>query len=186
LLQASRRHTRRSFAVAALSAAVGYGFYQWVARSRAVGMLQEPLRWALQANAALSQAVFGDRAMAPTYPLSRAENLRVNGVFGLKKKLVPESWRLQMVGVEKASSRPEYVSDVTAWEYRYESSANHEDPGHDTKVRPRVDTAEKMAPAQVVGTEKALERRPGSRPETRPQPRSQARSGETWQRGSRR
>ena len=99
VLQESRKHTRRSFAIAAAGAAAGWGFYEWIDNSHRLSMQPKPFRRAFQANARLSRAIFDDRALAPTYPLKRAEDLRVNGVYGLKQALVPESWRLQMTGV---------------------------------------------------------------------------------------
>jgi hypothetical protein len=102
--------------------------------------------------------------LAPTYSLKRAEELRVNGVYGLKQSMVPESWRLQLTGVANARSYPQYVPDVTAWEYRYEDVKSHEDMGHDTKVAPSADTAEKMAPASMVAQEKIRQERAGRMP----------------------
>ena len=102
VVAASRKHTRRSFSVAALAAAAGYGFCRWVYYSPSEGEQPIPRRRAIQANAALSKKVFDDRAMAPTYPVSRAEHLRINGLMGLKDALLPESWRLQLVGAANA------------------------------------------------------------------------------------
>jgi hypothetical protein len=48
---------------------------------------------------------------------------------------------------------------VTAWEYRYEASNTNEDKGHDTKVAPGSDTAEKMPPEPMVEQEKRREQR---------------------------
>src|ERR1700684_2156020 len=151
VLAESRKHTRRSFAIAALGAAAGWGLYEWIDHSQRLSMQPKPLRRAFQTNAGLSHAIFDDRALAPTYPLKRAEELRVNGVYGLKQSMVPESWRLQLTGVANARSYPQYVPDVTAWEYQYEDVKTHEDMGHDTKVAPgaprvapSADTAEKM------------------------------------------
>ncbi len=127
-------------------------------------MQPKPLRRAFQANARLSRAIFDDRALAPTYPLKRAEDLRVNGVYGLKQALVPESWRLQLTGVANAKSYPQYAADVTAWEYRYADVKTNEDQGHDTKVAPSADTAEKMAPASMVAGEKIRQERAGRMP----------------------
>ena len=129
----SRKHTRRSFAIAAAGAAAGWGLYQWIDRSPRLSMQPKPLRRAFQTNARLSHAIFDDRALAPTYPLKRAEDLRVNGVYGLKQALVPESWRLQLTGVANATSFPQYAADVTAWEYQYADVKSQEDQGHDTK-----------------------------------------------------
>ncbi|MGB8535378.1 MAG: molybdopterin-binding oxidoreductase, partial [Acidobacteriaceae bacterium] len=119
VLRESRKHTRRSFAIAAVAAAAGWGVYEWIDSSHPLGMQPKPFRRVFQANARLSRTIFDERALAPTYPLKRAEELRVNGVYGLKQALVPESWRLQMVGVANARNYPQYVPDVTAWEYQY-------------------------------------------------------------------
>jgi hypothetical protein len=158
-LDESRKHTRRSFVVAAVGAAAGFGVYQWIGSSDVEGRQPKPFRRAFQTNAKLSRAVFNDRALAPTYSLNRAEDLRVNGVYGLKEALVPESWRLQLVGVANARSFPQYTGDVTGWEYKYEAAKTTEDRGHDTKVAPSADTAEKMAPADMVAKEKIREER---------------------------
>ncbi len=160
VLAQSRRHTRRAFALAAVGAAAGYGFYRWVGDSREEEMLPAPLRRALQANAALSRAVFDERALAPTYPLSRAENLRLNGNYGLKQELIPESWRLQLVGVRDAAANSRFVPDVTAWQYRYTAAPAGQDQGHDNKTPPKSDTAAKMAPKPMVGQAEAKQNRP--------------------------
>jgi Oxidoreductase molybdopterin binding domain len=157
VLKESRKHTRRSFVVAAAGAAAGFGVYQWIGSSKILGRQPAPFRRAFQLNAKLSRALFDDRALAPTYSLNRAEELRVNGVYGLKEALVAESWRLQLVGVANVRSFPQYTSDVTAWEYKYEAAQTGEDRGHDTKVPPSADTAEKMAPADMVAKEKIRE-----------------------------
>ena len=66
-----------------------------------------------------------------------------------------------MVGTPaNAKSFPQYASDVTtAWNIEYEATKTNEDQGHDTKVDPSADTAEKMPPAVMVATEKIREQR---------------------------
>jgi DMSO/TMAO reductase YedYZ molybdopterin-dependent catalytic subunit len=167
VLKESRKHTRRSFAVAAAGAAAGWGLYQWIDQSTRLSMQPKPLRRVFQANARLSRTIFDDRALAPTYPVKRAEELRVNGVYGLKEELVPESWRLQLTGVANAKSFPQYATDVIAWEYQYSTAKTKEDQGHDTKVAPGADTAEKMAPASMVAGEKVFQERAGRMPRGR-------------------
>jgi hypothetical protein len=159
VLADSRSHTRRSFAVAALAAGAGYAFYHWIPRSAEDMAQPELLRRTLQANAALSRAVFDERALAPTYSLSKAETLRVNGVYGLKRTLIPDSWRLQLVGMRGAEQHARFSSDVTAWEYRYADVEDHEDQGHDTKVAPSQDTAQKMAPLPMMDAAKRQQQR---------------------------
>ena len=165
VLAASRRRTRRSFVVAAAGAAAGYGFYRWIDQSDEVQMLPSPVRRALLANASVSRKVFDERALAPTYPVSRSERLRTNGDFGLKQDLLLASYRLQVVGVLNERQRPQYVKDVTTWDYRYMSKDKDsgEDEGHNTKERPEsgagdggkmpegADAGKKMTPGAVAG-----------------------------------
>ncbi|MCU1323240.1 MAG: oxidoreductase molybdopterin binding protein [Acidobacteriaceae bacterium] len=149
--RASGKRTRRSFLAAVVAAAGGYGFYRWIDRSPGDQMIPRPLRKGLNVDEAMTRGVFGERGMTPTYPVARAEELRVNGVYGLKQELIPESWRLQLVGVAGAKQLPQYVDDVTAWEYRYAAKKDEKDSGnHDTKVAPQgeaSDTGVKMSPA---------------------------------------
>ena len=133
----SGRRTRRSFLVAAAAAAGGYGFYRWIDRSPGDQLIPRPLRKMLDFNAKVSRAVFDERGLAPTYPVSKSMELRTNGNYGLKLELVPKSYRLQMVGVENAKRFPQYVDDVTAWEYKYAAKKDNGPVLHDTKVAPK-------------------------------------------------
>jgi hypothetical protein len=133
----SALRTRRSFLVAAVAAAGGYGFYRWIDRGPGEQRIQRPLRRMLDFNAKVSRAVFDERGLAPIYPVSKSMELRTNGNYGLKMDLVPESYRLQMVGVENAKRFPQYVEDVTAWEYKYAAKKDAGPVLHDTKVAPK-------------------------------------------------
>lgn len=172
-LAESRRHTRRSFAVAAAASVAGFVAYEWLEKRPSDGMLPSPYRRALESNAALSRGLFQERALSPTYPLSRAETLRVNGLAGLKQMLDPASYRLQLVGARDAAGHPRAVPDVTAWQYRYVETKSTEDPGHNTKTPPSSttpassDTAEKMAPAPMLEQEKKRQNRSGRMPRGR-------------------
>src|SRR5258708_7453850 len=133
----SGRRTRRSFLVAAAAAAGGYGFYRWIDRSPGDQLIPRPLRKTLDFNAEVARGVFDERGLAPTYPVGKSMELRTNGNYGLKMDLVPESYRLQMVGAEKANRFPQYVDDVTAWEDRYAAKREPGPVQHDTKVAPK-------------------------------------------------
>ncbi len=170
----SRKHTRRAFVGATAAAAAGYGLYRWIDRSPGVEMQPGPLRRAFQTNAAIAQAIAHDHALAPTYSLKEARDLRVNGVYGLKKTLAPGSWRLQLVGMREAVRHPRFAKDVTAWEYQYVDADGHEDQGHDTKVDPNAKTAEKMAPESMLNQAKEAEESTGRR-----MPRGQEEAGES-------
>ena len=161
----SRKRTRRSFVLAAAAAAGGYSLYNWLDHLPADEHQPGGYRKAFETNAAISQRVFHDEALAPTYPLSKAETLRVNGVYGLKKMLEPSSYRLQLVGSSFSSSHPRYSRDVTSWEYGYIDEKTMEDQGHDTKTPPpSARTSEKMPPASMVEQERKNEDRSGRMP----------------------
>jgi hypothetical protein len=135
---ASGQRTRRSFLVAGVAAAGGYGFYRWIDRSPGDQLIPRPLRKALDFNARVARGVFDERGLAPTYAMDRSMELRVNGNYGLKMDLVPESYRLQMVGVANEKTFPQYVDDVTAWEYKYAAKKDAGPVEHDTKVAPKM------------------------------------------------
>jgi hypothetical protein len=136
----SGRRTRRSFLIGAAAAAGGYGFYRWIDRSPGDQLIPRPLRKMLNFNAKVARGVFDERGLAPTYPVNKSVELRTNGNYGLKMDLVPESYRLQMVGVENAKRFPQYVDDVTAWEYKYAAAKMPSPTLHDTKVAPKDET----------------------------------------------
>ena len=146
VLAASRRRTRRAFVGFGAAAAAAYSFRRYLKDAPFDEMIPGLLHKAYAWNADVSRAVFREHALAPTYPRSRAETLRVNGVFGLKMQLKPGSYRLQVVGVRGAERSPFYVRDTTAWEYAYEAVASQEDQGHDSKTDPSKMSSIKMAP----------------------------------------
>jgi hypothetical protein len=134
VLAASRRYTRRSFAVAGVAAAAGFGFYRWVDYSRSIGDQPLPRRRAFETNAAVARTLFAERGLAPTYALHRAVKLRINGLVGLDHAIVPETWRLQVAGAARPESFPQYSPDITAWEYEYMREAHGEQGDHFTSV----------------------------------------------------
>ena len=164
VLAASRRRTRRAFVSFGAAAAAAYGFRRYLKDAPFEEMVPGLLHKAYAWNADLSRAVFDEHALAPTYPRSKAETLRVNGVFGLKMQLKPESYRLQVVGVRDAERSPFYVRDTTAWQYAYETSASQEDQGHDTKTDPSKMSSIKMAPEGMQQKTEQDENHTGRKP----------------------
>ena len=136
----SARHTRRSFLVAGVVAAAGYEFYRYLDKAPEDEGIGGPMRRALNINASLSRGIFNERGLAPTYDLTKAKDLRVNGNYGLKQDLLPESYRLQLVGAANAQAHPRYVPDVTTWDYKYKVAAAAY-TGHDTKEAPKAEPA---------------------------------------------
>jgi hypothetical protein len=56
------------------------------------------------------------------------------------------------------------VKDVTAWEYRYNAPPANEDKGHDSKVDPNLQTANKMAPESMQDKAQEDENHTGRKP----------------------
>src|SRR5579875_2176116 len=73
VLAASKRRTRRAFLTAGAAAAAAYGFYHWLDYGPQQDMLPALLDKTYNANATLSRTLFREHALAPTYPLNRAE-----------------------------------------------------------------------------------------------------------------
>ena len=123
--------------MAGLGAAAGYEFYHRLWTAKSLELLQKPLRKSLGFDQAVAQKLFDERALAPTFPLAKAVDLRINGNYGLKQDLLMDSYRLQVVGVDQASKFSQYVPDVTAWSYKY-AAEQAAYTGHDTKEAPKA------------------------------------------------
>ena len=137
--RASARRTRRSFLVGGVAAAAGYGVWRAIDGSQPVGRLQSALRAVTNFDAAVNRAVWGERGLAPEYPVSHASPLRLNGVVGMDETLELASWRLQLAGVANAERSPFYVKDVTAWEYKYAGAMQPDKQSEDVKSAPKSD-----------------------------------------------
>ena len=135
----SAQRTRRSFVVGGAAAALGYGLWYWIDNSAPIGRIQGVLRRTLQANAAINRALWGERGLAPEYPVSRAVPLRLNGVVGMEATLDLASWRLQLAGVASPESSPLYARDVTAWQYKYSGDMQPDQQSLDVKSAPKSD-----------------------------------------------
>ncbi len=129
------RRTRRSFLVGAVGAAGLVGAWKWILKRPEIGGVPGPLRHTLDFDGAVSRAIFGDRALAPTFPVSRAVmNARVNGVIGLDPALRLDRWRLQVKNLADAQSSPQYVADVNTWKYTDDAAIMAQDDSLDTYV----------------------------------------------------
>ncbi len=108
------RLTRRSFAVGA--AAAGVGFLGWLGLRSA--SLEDrtpwPLRRMLEFNEKVGSALFRESALAPDFGADRVTEPRVNGWIGLGEDFDPARWQLQVHGSDGARPRFFALDDVKA------------------------------------------------------------------------
>jgi hypothetical protein len=158
LLRISARRTRRSFLAMVVAAGGGYWLYNRLGNSRQIGMLQWPLRRAEEYNAALFRQIFGERGLAPTYPINRATNLRLNGDVGLYSDLDLNTWRLKLTGADHAERYPQYSKDTNLWAYLPNQGAAQQPVEQAQAEPPPLDTKTPngspngMLPQQLTGT----------------------------------
>jgi len=149
------RKSRRSFLIGGAAALAAVGAYEWLDHAPQVGQLQKPLRMAENANAAISRAIFQESILAPTYPKSQATPLRLNGDIGLDD-LVLDSWRLQVVGLDRPERYPQFTPDVDLWNYR---SANDPTPASDPSQG--ADVKGESAAQKAVPSSAGITKTPG-------------------------
>ncbi|WP_212733145.1 molybdopterin-dependent oxidoreductase [Terriglobus roseus] len=132
-----RTRTRRSFLIGGAAALASAGLYEALYRSKAVNQLQWPLREVHEANRALTNLLFRQRVLAPTYKPSEVTGLRINGDFGIDTGLIESSWGLQLVGLDRPQQYRQFLPDVDLWEYRskddYESQTEARSQEPDVK-----------------------------------------------------
>ena len=126
------RKSRRAFLVGGAATLAAYGGYKWLHGATPIDQLQGPLRRAEEFNASFFRQLFCERGMAPTYDLSRATPLRVNGDIGLQS-LILDSWRLQVVGIDQPQRYRQFAGDVDLWTYRTNDTANDTSEADDTQ-----------------------------------------------------
>ncbi|HZU28198.1 MAG TPA: hypothetical protein VFA04_21895, partial [Bryobacteraceae bacterium] len=72
------RRTRRSFITGGIAALAGLGVWEFVRTSHREGQTPWPLRQALETNEQLSRGYFRPARLAPQFPVSAAEPVKVN------------------------------------------------------------------------------------------------------------
>ena len=132
----SARRTRRSFVVGAAASAAGYGLWRAIGSSKQEGRQPEALRRTFQTDAEVSRTVFDERGLSPTYPISDAKPLRLNGTVGLAEVLHTPGWRLQLAGLANPEKYPQYKKDVTDWTYTYSGDMQPSPQSTDVKAAP--------------------------------------------------
>lgn len=127
-----RKRSRRGFLAGGLAAAGAYGVWHWIKYSPMIDDLQRPLRRAMQFNSAVSQTIFQDRGVAPTFPVDEAvADVRLNGNIGIDPVIKLDTWRLQVTGLPAAHSAQQYVPDVNTYKYAEDTALMDQNPDVD-------------------------------------------------------
>jgi len=106
VLRQARRRTRRSFLVAGAAALAGLSGWEWLTSRRQDNGIPWPLRSALQINEQFARDYFKGSRLAPTFPVSKAGEVKVNGTEGMDDDFDPSTWKLQMIGLAENSGIP--------------------------------------------------------------------------------
>ena len=91
--------SRRSFLWGALAVGATFGGVKWLDAQRTEDGALWPLRRGLQTNEQLWRDFFRPSRLATTYPASRAQPIRVNGLIGMENEIDPEKWKLRVAGL---------------------------------------------------------------------------------------
>jgi DMSO/TMAO reductase YedYZ molybdopterin-dependent catalytic subunit len=94
-----RRRSRRAFLTAGLAAVGAVSGWTWLKSRRDVDGLPWPLRLGHQVNEQVWTDFYDTSRLAPTFPRSRAEVPRVNGLIGLAGDFDPAAWTLRVEGL---------------------------------------------------------------------------------------
>lgn len=122
-LAGHQRRSRRDFLAAAVAAVAGAGMWKWLNDRPEVDGLASPVRKAMELNAGIARRIFREQALAPEFERSKAvSSFRRNGDIGLTE-IMPEDWRLQLVGILNPASYAQYSKDVAAWTYGMNESS---------------------------------------------------------------
>jgi molybdopterin-dependent oxidoreductase-like protein protein len=151
LLRISAHRTRRSFLVMAAAAGGGFWLYNRLGNSHQIGMLQWPLRRAEEYNAALFRQTFRERGLAPTYSVSQATQLRLNGDVGLYPNLDLKTWRLKLVGADHAERYRQYSQNMNLWAYLPNGGAAQQPVEQAQAELPPLDSKKSAAKGSPIG-----------------------------------
>ncbi len=90
--------SRRSFLWAGVTLATGFAGWRIFTHNPQQDGILSPLRHALQFNENLSHSLFSPSRLVATYPAARAENMKINGTYGVEDDLDADAWRLKVEG----------------------------------------------------------------------------------------
>ncbi len=105
--QKIKRRSFLAFAVFTLAGAGGVGLWQTFRNlPKNTARQAAPTRKILKFNEKVSDILFSEKHLAPTYPVTAAARKpRVNGKVGLAKPFEPENWQLQVISPNNTAQK---------------------------------------------------------------------------------
>lgn len=144
--RAMRGRSRRGFLIGGAAAIFGYFGYKWLKMPEQNWIFFRGFKF----NEDVSQTLYSPERLAPEFPKSSVQPLRVNGGEGMSAGFDPARWRLQLVGVENPQQFPQFVEDIA-----YETAMDGENKMqgsndlHETQDAKQNPGATEMPPATV-------------------------------------
>ena len=93
------RQTRRGFLGLGAGMLVGLGAFEWLTSRRMTNGVPWPFRSTLEVNEQLAHDYLTTGRLAPTFPVDRISEDRVNGDVGLDDEVDVAAWKLQVEGL---------------------------------------------------------------------------------------
>lgn len=94
------RRTRRSFITGGVAALAGLGLFEFIHHSHTEGGAPWPLRESHEVNEELWRSYYRPARLAPQFPASAAEDVKVNGDYGIDDDdFDPAKWSLTVNGL---------------------------------------------------------------------------------------
>lgn len=107
--------SRRAFFTLGAAAVAGYGGWYWLRTRPGEDELARPFRRMLQFNERVAGTYYNPSHMAPVFPASSIQKMRVNGDLGLGDDFDPRTWRLTVKGLTGPDRLPRLtLADIRA------------------------------------------------------------------------
>jgi hypothetical protein len=109
-----KQMTRRSFAIGGMASLFGLAGWYWLRTRSLDAGIPWPLRRVLDLNGRLAQGYFKETRLAPTFPIERATEPRVNGEIGLDEPFNPAGWKLRVETPLRKAAREFSLDQIKA------------------------------------------------------------------------
>ncbi len=110
----ARWMSRRSYLTLLAGFAGSVAGWKWLKSTSKTDNTPWPLREAFQFNEKVSNAVYSPERLSPTFPESRIDPPRQNGIIGLQTAFDPVTWRLRVSGLRDGAPAEFSLAEIKA------------------------------------------------------------------------